>query len=204
MIDCIDTKLLEGPLEDLNWRKVSATGSPLRVEPNKRRRGALLFQDSDDDEGDEDDASLKEYWRDVRERYRAESFDAVSLATSQIGLIPLNWTVVSITLTEDRSTLIVSRQRPDREPLIFYLPINRQDRREDSDEDRFSFDAATEELQAIIRASDETTRNAVNISGKDERKSWWAERMALDKQLKMFVENMEFCWLGVFKVRTFV
>jgi separase len=181
---------------------MSATGSPLRSSQSRPRRGALLFtgNDSDDESGEEDHMSMTEYWQELQERYRSEGSDPVSLATSQTDFLPFNWTVISVTVTEDRSTMIISRQRPHQKPLIFYLPMNRQERRDDNTENDFTYDVAIEELESIIDASNATSRNAIEVSGNAERKAWWAERMSLDKRLRTLVENVEFCWLGVFKV----
>ena len=62
---------------------------------------------------------------------------------------------------------------------------------------------AVGELREIIRQSDQGTREAANVNKDDrkERAAWWANRSALDKRLKELLENIEFCWLGAFKVR---
>jgi separase len=202
LLDSIYRKISNKNVDGLEWRVMSATGSPLRPPQSKPHRGALLFTGSDDDdESNEEDGSMTTYWREVQDRYRSECCDPVSLATSQADLLPLNWTVISVTVTEDRNTMIISRQRPHRTPLVFYLPMNRQERREDDGEDNFTYDAAIEELESIIDASNATARNAIDVSGKADRKAWWAERTSLDNRLRTLLENVEFCWLGVFKVR---
>lgn len=186
------------------WRAMSITGSPVRAAHAAGRRGVLRFTESDDDDDDDvsqtSSISMKTYWHDVRERYKAETCDAVSLATSPVDGLPDHWTVASISLTEDKSTLIVSRQRPRREPVVVYLPVNRQDRRDDGAEDWFTWDKAIEELGSIIRTNNETTRISRNIVEREGRIAWWSERAGLDQRLRSFVENIEYCWLGVFKV----
>lgn len=183
---------------------MSITGSPVRAAHATGRCSALRFTESDDDDDDEvletPSTSMKTYWHDVRERYRAEACDAVSLATSPVDVLPDHWTVVSISLTEDKSTLIVSRQRPRCDPVIVYLPINRQDRRDGGSEDQFTWEIAIEELESIIRANNETTRVSLKITERQGRIGWWSERVGLDQRLKSFVDNVEYCWLGVFKV----
>lgn len=203
LVESVDHKFTNTAPDDLAWQSMSATGSPMRSRPPESRRGALNFNDSSDDDEEvqaETSTSLQTYWQDVRERYKSESRDAVSLATTQTDLLPEHWTVVSISVTEDKSTLIVSRRRPRREPLVVYLPLNRQDRREDGGEDQFTWEMAEEELKAIITASDETAKNAKNVVDKEDRRAWWGERTELDQRMKVFVENVEYCWLGVFKV----
>ena len=204
LLECIDRKFSNKPSDDLEWRVMSATGSPLRSSQIRARRGALLFTGSDDDDessGEEGNVSMTGYWREVQDRYRSECCDPVSLAISQADVLPLNWTVISVTVTEDRNTMIISRQRPHRTPLVFYLPMNRQERREDGGEDNFTYASAIEELESIIDASNATARNAIDVSSKADRKAWWEERTSLDNRLRTLLENVEFCWLGVFKVR---
>jgi separase len=204
LLDCIGHKFLAGISDDLAWRAMSITGSPVRAPHAAGRRTVLRFVESDDDDdgvSETPSTSMKTYWHDVRERYRAETCDAVSLASSPVDVLPDHWTVVSVSLTEDKSTLIVSRQRPRREPVIVYLPINRQDRRDDGGEDQFTWDIAIEELESIIRTNNETTRVSRKIAERQGRIAWWSERVGLDQRLKSFVDNVEYCWLGVFKVR---
>lgn len=182
---------------------MSITGSPVRAAHATGRRAVLRFSESDDDDDDASGTpsiSMKTYWYDVRERYRTETCDAVSLATSPVDVLPDHWTVVTISLTEDRSTLIVSRQRPRRDPVIVYLPVNRQDRRDEGGDDRFTWEMAIDELESIIQTNNETTRISRNIVEREGRIAWWSERVGLDQRLKSFVDNVEYCWLGVFKV----
>lgn len=190
-------------MDDLLWRSMSLTGSPVRTNHAQGRRPVLRFTDTDDSDEDTTDSShisMKAYWQDVAERYRAETCDAVSLATSSADTLPDHWTVVSISLTDDKSTLVVSRQRPRREPVIVYLPINRQDRRDDAGEDQFTWEMAMEELKDIVAQSNDTARNSRHVVEREGRVAWWAKRVELDQRLKTFVENVEYCWLGVFKV----
>lgn len=64
------------------------------------------------------------------------------------------------------------------------------------------FDGAVRELREIIRLSDEGARGAMAAAegGKEARIRWWAERVELDKRMKLLLEDIEFCWLGAFKV----
>lgn len=187
---------------------MSLTGSPSRARQTNNQRGVLRFtMDSDDDEDDEvigslSSLSMETYWEDVRQRYRTETCDAVSLVRSPTDILPDHWTVVSVSLTDDESTLIVSRQRPRQEPVIVYLPVNRQDRRDDGGEDQFTWEMAMEELNSIIDGNNSTIRSGKDIVDREGRVAWWSQRVELDQRLKTFVENVEYCWLGVFKVRS--
>lgn len=111
---------------------------------------------------------------------------------------PEHWVVIHINISEDLQTLFISRHQRDHDPLIFCLPIDRQGKREDEDE-TFSFTDAIDELRSIIRDSDDSARNAKDISARNDKVEWWARRKALDKRLEELLSNIEFVWLGAFK-----
>jgi separase len=116
---------------------------------------------------------------------------------------PPHWTVVHISLTPDKNTLFISRQNVSSGPLMFCVPL--KGRRESDEDEHLTFDDAVKELAEIIRLSDLGTRNAVNVRNDDPqaRAAWWAERNTLDKRMQELLENIEFCWLGAFKVSIF-
>ena len=109
--------------------------------------------------------------------------------------------VISITLTDDKTALLISRRRPKHEPIVFYVPL--KGRREEESEEHFSFDDAYSELNEILDLSKEGTSGAAAIKSEDReaKAEWWAQRKALDMRLRELLENIEFCWLGAFKVR---
>ena len=142
---------------------------------------------------------MRDYWAAVKKKYESYGSDARFFSTSQAEELPKNWTVVSISVTEDRNTMFITRSRSGREPLVVCIPL--KDRRE-TDEEQLSCDDALAELREIIDLSDEGTRQAVNVrNDREGRAEWWAKRTALDHRLKQLLENIEFCWLGAFKVR---
>lgn len=100
--------------------------------------------------------------------------------------------------------MFVSRQRPKAEPLVFCVPLERHNRHEDDDDDdeRFTYHDAVTELGNIIRESNEGTTRAQLVKGMDReaKAEWWATRAALDKRMQLLLDNIEFCWLGAFKV----
>lgn len=157
-----------------------------------------------------EDGILKTYWEAVRARYKARLLNPTALSTNTIDL-PSNWTVIHINITGDKSTLFVSRQQGGGngvEPLIFCVPLRgRRDNGSGGDEEgHLTFDDALEEFKDIVRLSDASTRAAVNVKNDNPagRASWWKERGALDTRLRELLENVEFCWLGGFKVRYFL
>jgi separase len=82
---------------------------------------------------------------------------------------------------------------------VFVLPLDRQNKR-DPRADLFTFDDGLGELRDIVNCSDESARVAKHKTTPEERTEWWATRRALDERMKTLVDNVEYCWLGAFKV----
>ncbi|KAG8895793.1 hypothetical protein FRC00_006914 [Tulasnella sp. 408] len=201
MLECIDNKFPNiSQANDLAWPTMNVNGSP-HPASHAVAQGLMFAQDSDEDDEDDEETDMQAYWQMVKKRYRSETLDAAGLACPMVDLLPEHWTVVNISVTDDKQTLFISRQRARCEPLIFCLPLDRQGRREmgDDEEEPLSYEKAIEELQDIIRLNDETAKNAKDIQDKEGRAAWWAERGNLDLRLKELLENIEFCWLGAFK-----
>jgi separase len=164
-------------------------------------KGKISPIDSDDDNDEQsEDSLLAEYWEYIRSKYQQLPLDLASLAGSKVDVLPVNWTVVHIYLTDDQNTMFVCRQRANQRPLIFSLPL--KGRRETEEDEHLTFQDAIAELREIVRLSDESTKSAISVKGQDQRAraAWWADRAALDKRLKELLESIEFCWFGAFKV----
>ncbi|KAJ3553303.1 hypothetical protein NM688_g3687 [Phlebia brevispora] len=198
MLEVVRYKFPDVDHDDLQWPLITSNGSPL---PPRKSRGKLRFDVADSEDSDEDvfgEKSTKAYWDYVKKKYEAYACDAMRLSESQGSELPSNWTVVNISVTEDKHTMFVTRQRWKQEPLVVCIPL--KGRRENEEEEQLSFDDAFAELQDIIRLSDEGTRQATHVRNDREwRAAWWADRIALDKRMKELLENIEFCWLGAFK-----
>ncbi|KAF8708110.1 Peptidase family C50, partial [Rhizoctonia solani] len=183
--------------DDIVWPAINEDGMPCD-KPIKQPRGLFAADESSEREDLESDGEvMRQYWDFIKAKYSSLSFDASM--SQQINLLPKHWTVVTINVTDDKTALIVSRQRPDHQPVIFCLPLDRRGR-EGDDEEQFSYDDAVEELTSIIETSDRITHEGVNIEGnKQAIADWWSERTALDQRMRELLENIEFCWLGIFK-----
>jgi separase len=150
---------------------------------------------------------LKQYWDFILAKYEVGSSTPSDFSHSKtISLLPDHWTVVTINVTEDKNTLFISRQRASKEPLVFSVPLT--GRREDDACDgdgHFTLERALEELNDIVKLSNEGTREAITVQkDKPEAKAaWWKTRIELDGRMKELLENIEFCWLGAFKVNFF-
>lgn len=143
------------------------------------------------------DKHLKSYWNALRLKYSSDLLPS----SHDTSALPANWVVISINVTEDRTTMFISRHQANHEPLVFTLPLDRQGKREgEAEADLFTFDAAVKLLQGIIDESNEGARNAKHVIDKEGRIAWWEKRYELDKRLEELCQTMEFCWLGAFKV----
>lgn len=217
MLEVAEHKLRSKQLpDDLVWPLLSETGrslpstSPRPGLGSKYRAMSLSEDDSDSDEEQEETnkAPIEDYWRDLRGRYRLHNIDPSALSPSGTVGLPSNWAVININITDDKGTLFVSRQEggeESKDPLIFCIPLKgRRDHgnEEDEKEQHLTFVDAVHELQDIVQCSDECTKSAVNIKpGDDEaRSSWWKQRGRLDMRMRELLENIEYCWLGAFKV----
>lgn len=200
LLEAIAGKFSEIDHNDLKWpslesristpaRRNSGAGSPL-----PGRSVAMLGNIGSDSD---DEPSLRTYWDTVKAKHA--SGDCISGELPNLDILPSEWAVVSISVTDDRNTMLVSRHQKDHDPLVFCLPLDRQGRR-DGEEDLFTFDAAVTELGDIISSSDEAARAATSVQGSEGKAAWWANRKALDKRMEELLSNLEFCWLGAFKV----
>jgi separase len=137
------------------------------------------------------------YWKSI-----AEKHNAADLLDAQYDLasLPRTWAVVSITVTDDRNTMLVSRHQNGFDPMVFCIPLDRQGRREGEEESElFTFDAGINEMRAIMDGNDESIKSIGACKTMDDRKAWWKERHALDGRLGELLATIEFCWLGAFK-----
>lgn len=190
------------PTNDLQWPSTEPSTDKKVAAPR------FSFEDTDGDFNDEalEDKVTKEYWEALRSHHKDQSLDLTTLSTSRSTELPPNWTIVHICITEDYSTLFITRQNcgPDQpKPLVFCVPMRgRRESDGDEDEEHLSFDDALSQLSQIIKSSDEGTRAAAHIHRDDmaAREQWWKDRKELDTRLKELLSNIEFCWLGAFKV----
>ncbi|KAJ7273284.1 cysteine peptidase C50 [Mycena rebaudengoi] len=208
MLEAIQHKFPASTMaDDLQWPLVTRNGSPL---PRLQNEAPLRFNldssfgsdlDVSDDEVDTDEKSLQDYWESIRSKYQSQAPDISTLSASQMSGVPRNWTVVHISVTDDKSTLFVTRQNGGdvkATPLVFCVPL--KGRRDDEEDEHLTFQDALHEFKEIVKLSDEGTRGAVLIKDDAEaRARWWKERTALDTRMRELLENIEFCWLGAFK-----
>ncbi|KAI6116384.1 peptidase family C50-domain-containing protein [Pisolithus sp. B1] len=182
--------------DDLQWPLPRASDSSpglllptpgSKYNPSARRPiRASSFSSATSGGSESDIASepLLTYWEALQQRYTSETVSPSSFAalSSEISKLPPRWTIIHIILTPDKVSSASSRSG--------------------GDEPHLTLDEALTELRDIVRLSDDGARRAAHVRNDDpaDRAAWWAERTALDKRLQELLENIEFCWLGGFKV----
>lgn len=182
--------------------KLQPRASKAALPRHSRNSARLLDSDGDDSDDNEDgDAQGKtksdlDAWLAVRQR----RLDDVKMGQD----LPEGYTVVSIALSRERNSVLITRREGSKEgtpqpsPLVFMLPLDRQSRRDGEDES-LNVDDALGELRSIVEESNTATHSAQQLDGAAARKDWWMQRRALDTRLKELVGAIEATWLGIFK-----
>jgi hypothetical protein len=103
--------------------------------------------------------------------------------TEQASLLPPEWIVVNISLTE-QSELLVSRLQKNTKPIVLRLPVE--------------FEDLSDEFKSIIATCQEsmtgyTSEQACSWS-KQQKSSWWKQRQKLDAQLGKLLAQMQSSW----------
>jgi separase len=131
----------------------------------------------------------------------ASNFSLVTASEFQksyVDIIPESWIAMSLALNEARDELYITRYETGLAPFVLRLPLARHASR-DMDEEEFSFEDGKASFDELIELSDFSTRTAKDMTSKQARQQWWAEREALDTRLHELLINMENIWLGGFK-----
>ncbi|KAF8986511.1 peptidase family C50-domain-containing protein [Cyathus striatus] len=205
--DMVETIQQKFPVfsDDLKWPVLRSDGTPTPKPlcSQTSKAASLNFSDDEVDE-DSEECLVQEYWNSILQRHQGQRFDSVTLSSQTARDFPTNWTVIHISVTEDRNTLFLSRQEggTKSKPLVFRVPLQgRRDNGGEEEEERLTFQDAIEELKTIINLSNDGTKAAAHVKSGDEaaRINWWKQRAALDTRMKELLENIEFCWLGAFK-----
>ncbi|KAM0271665.1 hypothetical protein ACHAQH_009000 [Verticillium albo-atrum] len=116
-----------------------------------------------------------------------------------VNIIPAAWSVISISLSENRHDLCITKLQADHTPFVLRLPLERAVSR-DADTEVFDFKQGHAELLEVIRLVNESCHDeGRDWSAKGAKAAWWDEREALDKRMKQLLDNVEQIWLGGFK-----
>jgi separase len=197
VLEAIENKFIETPVDRAEWPSMVKRGA------NAQSNRPKVPLNPEAEEDITTDPLLVEYWDQVRARHTSRSYLSPESPAYDLSVLPETWAVVSMSVTEDRNTMFISRHQNGHEPLVFCLPLDRQSKREGEEEDVFTFEAGLAELRAIIETSDKCSSVAKTLKTPEEKVGWWNTKRALDKRMKDLIDNVEFCWLGAFKVAPF-
>ncbi|OAA53415.1 separin [Cordyceps fumosorosea ARSEF 2679] len=128
----------------------------------------------------------------------APASDMANFQKSYVEMVPKNWSVISVSLSDNHHDLCLTKFQAGHSPFILRLPLERANSR-DADCEVYNFEHGKEDLLDIIKLANETSHSARDFSLKGERNAWWAEREALDTRLKECLAQIETTWLGGFK-----
>ena len=126
------------------------------------------------------------------------SLDLQKFQRDYIDIIPKSWSVVSISLSDNKHDLCITKLQAGCTPFVLRLPLDRASSR-DADNEVFNYQQGRAELLEIIRLANETCHDARDFSVKGAKTAWWADREALDNRMKDLLTNIEQIWLGGFR-----
>lgn len=164
-----------------------------------RRERKVLYQEKHGNkaDGNEWPATLFSP-EDVRRTSLGPCTDLHKFQRDYIDIIPKIWTAISISLSENKHDLCITRLQAGQTPFVIRLPLERANSR-DADTEVFNFQQGRAELLEIIRLANETCHDARDMSVKGAKAAWWADREALDNRMKELLVNIERDWLGGFR-----
>ncbi|KAI0167478.1 peptidase family C50-domain-containing protein [Pestalotiopsis sp. NC0098] len=126
------------------------------------------------------------------------SMDMTKFQREFVDIIPKSWNVVSISLSDNKRDLCITKLQAHHSPFAIRLPLERANSR-DADSEVFDFQQGRAEMLEIIREANRTCHDARDMNEKGAKSAWWAERQALDERMKELLENVEHTWLGGFR-----
>ncbi|TIA90048.1 hypothetical protein E3P99_01777 [Wallemia hederae] len=196
---------------DANWPAIDQISSMNMLTPLNRRSKKLMVPAPsplgspmyEKDSLFSEEAHVNKYWEDIKQRHIQDLSTPQEAVRDTINKLPAHYTVISISITDDKKTMFVVKYRKDLDPLVVALPLdNRQNKREGGgEEEAFTYMNAAGEFEQIIKGSDDTIKlaSAGKVTTDDDKIEWWNVRKALDSRMRQLVKNIEFCWLGAFK-----
>ncbi|PWW75361.1 hypothetical protein C7212DRAFT_358438 [Tuber magnatum] len=125
-------------------------------------------------------------------------FEFSNFQSDYVDIIPKKWAAVSVSLSESREELYLSRFQAGQSQLMVRLPLTRHNSRDDY-EDRWEYESMLQELNEVVNGANVSAHNAKDMTSKGARSEWWSQRVSLDAQLKDLLSVIEYHWLGGFK-----
>ncbi|KAK3897166.1 peptidase family C50-domain-containing protein, partial [Staphylotrichum tortipilum] len=126
------------------------------------------------------------------------TLDLHKIQRDYIDLVPRSWNVISLSLSEGNHDLCITKLQAGQSPFVLRLPLERASSR-DADSDVFDFAQGRAELLETVAQINKTCHDSRDMTAKDARRAWWAEREALDARLGELLQSIEHIWLGGFR-----
>ena len=127
------------------------------------------------------------------------AIDMTRFQNDYIDIIPKDWSVVSISLSDSAHEFCITKLQADHNPFVIRLPLDRTESGEADDEDGFGFPQARKELLDLIEKANASCHSGRAATTKETKEEWWEEREALDSRLGDLLTRMESVWLGGFR-----
>lgn len=124
--------------------------------------------------------------------------DITRFQREYIDIIPEQWSAISISLSDNKHDLCISKLQAGQSPFVIRLPLERATSR-DADVEVFNFQSGRSELLEIIKRANTTCHDKRDFTVKGAKTAWWQERNALDMQMKELLDKIESIWLGGFR-----
>jgi separase len=201
LLESIEQKLQSKDADDMEWPVIEQSNCQ-KSGSSRRTPTSANSPFGDPDGPDTAEAAARTYWTAIRDRHKDISLEAV-VKSQLVNRLPDNWTIVNIGVSDMEESLCIARRRPNQRSLLFCIPLKRANRNEmDAAANVLTINSAVNEMNAIVESSRQNGKRAGEVAGKgrESRAEWWSERASLDQRLCDLLENIEFCWLGAFKV----
>ena len=141
---------------------------------------------------------LQSHLQTLSESYRDEhGLNDGEFQEKFVDILPINWTVCSLTLDPVHHDLYAVQMRKGEAPFVVKIPLNRSATRSKK-YNTIQYSDAVDTLQEIIRLSDDTIHNS-DKTQPDLVDTWWSTRIDLDNRLKVLLESIESHWFSGFK-----
>ena len=136
--------------------------------------------------------------KDILAQIPIPKIDPARFQAAYVDILPGTWTVISVSVSDDREELLLSKMRATQPPFVLSIPLARHSAR-DADNDVFGFKQCMDELSGFIDLANFSTHSSGKSSENVSKKEWWEARSALDARLQDLLSNVENLWLGGFR-----
>ncbi|KIW00109.1 uncharacterized protein PV09_08294 [Verruconis gallopava] len=127
-----------------------------------------------------------------------ETLDKDAFQKEFIDIIPSNWNVVSMSLTDQNSAMKLVRYRSRLPPITLRIPFAHQEC-EDPDEEVLDMSTAYERLRTIIKQHEFTPIDAEIADRAEFKRNWWQKKHELDADLRVLLQDVEDRWFSAVK-----